>query len=89
MKKMLFVMPALLTGCTGFSPLRSPAPELQVPALVFVDGQIRSSAETVAHTQQQVQATVPAPSRAAPIPRHPRLLPLACRQCRLPPRKTH
>ncbi|WP_418274843.1 hypothetical protein [Klebsiella pneumoniae] len=60
MKKMLFVMPALLTGCTGFSPLRSPAPALQVPALVFVDGQIRSSAETVAHTQQQVRATVPA-----------------------------
>lgn len=68
MKKMLFVMPALLTGCTGFSPLRSPAPEFQVPALVFVDGQIRSSAETVAHTQQQVRATVPAPARIAPIP---------------------
>lgn len=68
MKKMLFIMPALLTGCTGFSPLRSPAPELQAPALVFVDGQIRSSAETVAHTQQQVRATVPAPARTAPIP---------------------
>lgn len=71
MKKMLFVMPALLTGCTGFSPLRSPAPEPQVPALVFVDGQIRSSAETVAHTQQQVRATVPAPAHSTPVPPTP------------------
>ncbi|EHT05179.1 hypothetical protein HMPREF9694_05504 [Klebsiella michiganensis] len=71
MKKMLVVMPALLTGCTGFSPLRSSSPEPQVPALVFVDGQIRSAAETVAHTQQQVRATVPAPGRTAPVPPTP------------------
>lgn len=70
MKKTLLLVPGILaTGCTVLSGT-TPQQAAPVPALVFVDGQISTSAAAVAHTQQNVSATVPSPpvtARSAPV----------------------
>lgn len=73
-----FLLPPLLSSCTAFQP-RSVQPE--IPALVFVDGQISESADIITQTQHRIappaatpvpvrQTTVaPRPSQTAPLPR--------------------
>lgn len=45
------LLPPLISSCTVFTPSSVPQ---DVPALVFVDGQISDSANTIAHTQQRL-----------------------------------
>lgn len=77
------LLPPLLSSCTVFTSSSTPQ---DVPALVFVDGQISDSADTIAHTQQRLTppravtpttrlaSTQPVASNSTPLP-VPKLMP--------------
>lgn len=63
MKKIVIplLLPPLIGGCNGFATRNTPP---DTPALVFVDGQISDSADTITQTQRRL---VPPPSTPVPV----------------------
>lgn len=70
------LLPPLLSSCTVFTPSNLPQ---DIPALVFVDGQISDSADTIAHTQQRLT-----PRASAPLLSQTNSQPVATRTAPLP-----